>query len=114
MSSSYIDALFTFSTPLGGSYIGEWVRPDRFVVTAFETAGALPLIGSTTVAIASTDIRNAAGDAVSAFGQIVALQVLGNGLRRLRSGRQLTIHLAMSLVSAGVLTEPRVYNTTLY
>lgn len=69
-----VDALFTFSDALGAEYKGEWVQPDRYIITVLDTTGGEVEIGVSELTVLTTGIRNAAGDALSANNQSVVLQ----------------------------------------
>ena len=68
-----VDALFAFSDSLGAAYSGEWVQADRFVVTVVDADGGNLVLGATKVTVVSNEIRNAAGDALTANNQSVVV-----------------------------------------
>ena len=70
-AKSAVDALFAFSEPLGAQYAGRWVQADRYVVTIIDPTGGTLQLGETEVTVVSEDIRNAAGDALTANNQTV-------------------------------------------
>ena len=72
-SKALVDALFEFSDPIGEDYSGAWLTPTRFMVTIIDPAGANVVPGRTEVTVISTDVRNAAGDALSANNQTALL-----------------------------------------
>ena len=72
-TNAYVDALFSFTQSLGTQYSGEWVRPDRFVVTIVQPGDGGVDLGTTEVTVVSTNIRNAAGDELTANNQTVVV-----------------------------------------
>ena len=68
-----VDALLSFSSPLGREYSGTWTRADRYEISVIDARGAAVVIGGTRVHVATYGLRNAAGDASTSHNETALL-----------------------------------------